>query len=380
MARLKTPVLKRSAFALLAVSSALGMSLGLARCGDAAAGPLRDLELLSREAIQHVTARGLTQTERAQRKHELGAFAQERSDAKALALYPLRGIYEPEGPDYWQRVSAAERALGVRFELLHLFVGWTPRRAGEFPDADLQAIWEAGSIGMVTWEPWTEAFESIPTPDEEAPLKSIALGRYDEYVDEWAHAAAQYGKPLLLRFAHEMNDAYRYPWGPQRGNTPEHYRAAFRHVHERFASQGASNVRWVWAPSISHGRIDEYYPGADAVDWVATGVLNYGSTMRWSAWWSLQQLMEPRYATLKQYPHPLMIAELGTVREGGDATAWYKEARAALTASLPVESLVLFHDAQDGTLEHRVVDFTATASSDLAAAAGALLKQLPPQR
>jgi hypothetical protein len=380
MARLKKSILRRSTLALLAASSALGMSLGLARCGDAAAGPLRDLELLSLQALQHVTARELTEAERAQRKQELGAFVPQRGDAKALSSYPLRGIYEPEGPDYWQRVSAAERAMGVRFELLHLFVGWTPRRAGQFPSTELEAIWEAGSIGMVTWEPWTEAFESIAPPAGEPALKSIALGRYDEFVDEWARSAARYARPLLLRFAHEMNDAYRYPWGPQRGNTPEHYRAAFRHVHQRFAAQGANNVRWVWAPSISHERIEDYYPGAEVVDWVATGVLNYGSTMRWSAWWSLQQLLEPRYAKLKQYPHPLMIAELGTVREGGNAATWYADAGAALASSLPVDSLVLFHDAQDSTLEHRVVDFTATASPELAAAAGAALKQLTPRR
>jgi hypothetical protein len=39
-----------------------------------------------------------------------------------------------------------------------------------------------------------------------ASLAAIARGDYDFYIVTWAKAAAEYRKPLFLRFAHEMND------------------------------------------------------------------------------------------------------------------------------------------------------------------------------
>src|SRR6185369_3819852 len=49
-----------------------------------------------------------------------------------------------------------------------------------------------------------------------------------------------------LRFAHEMNDPYRYPWGPQ-NNSKEEYIYAWQHVWQRFQKAGARNVIWTWS-------------------------------------------------------------------------------------------------------------------------------------
>jgi beta-mannanase len=80
---------------------------------------------------------------------------------------------------------------------------------------------------------------------------------------------------VFVRFAHEMNDPYRYPWGPQH-NTKEEFIAAWRHVVERFRAAGAGNVIWVWSPHVAYEYWDLYYPGDEFVDWAATGVLNFG--------------------------------------------------------------------------------------------------------
>ena len=50
--------------------------------------------------------------------------------------------------------------------------------------------------------------------------------------------AANYEKPLYLRFAHEMNGGW-FPWGVgTNGNGPADYVAAWRHIHDIFEQKG----------------------------------------------------------------------------------------------------------------------------------------------
>ncbi len=70
-----------------------------------------------------------------------------------------------------------------------------------------------------------------------------------------------------------------FPWGVgTNGNTTTDYVTAWRHIHDIFEQEGATNVRWVWAPNVKPGLPTPYaelYPGDDYVDWrltVTTGV------------------------------------------------------------------------------------------------------------
>ena len=137
---------------------------------------------------------------------------------------------------------------------------------------------------MITWSLGARtsrltAFNSCAARGAGASRKTaVAHGDYDFYVDKWARAAAKFRRPILLRFGHEMNDPYRYPWGPQ-NNTKEEYIAAWRHVVERFRKNNANAVVWVWSPHVAYQYWETYYPGSDYVDWVATGALNYGPSL-----------------------------------------------------------------------------------------------------
>src|SRR5262249_21486968 len=115
-----------------------------------------------------------------------------------------------------------------------------------------------GSVPVITWEPWLSDFESTRHPS--LPLRdardlhgmaAIARSDYDFCIDVWAQDAARFGKPVFVRFAHEMNDPYRYPWGPQ-NNSKEDHIAAWRHVRARFDQAGASNVIWIWSPHVAY--------------------------------------------------------------------------------------------------------------------------------
>jgi beta-mannanase len=210
---------------------------------------------------------------------------------------------------------------------------------------------------MITWEPWVTEFDGDvrtqlrPLPQRETRcLEDIASGEYNFYARAWADAARDYGRPFFLRFGHEMNNAYRYPWGPQNGNTPASFIRAWRQLHETFRAAGASNAIWVWAPHIGRDDFPEYYPGDDVVDWVGTGVLNYGTAMPWSRWWSFDELLGPHYGALASSGKPIMIAELGTVANGGARDAWYRDTFAAVERYPAIRAVVLFHQAADATI------------------------------
>ncbi len=262
-------------------------------------------------------------------------------------------------------VIALERALGVGFALVQTYWAWGDEGDPAFPERILDAVHDLGSIPVITWEPWLTTFESRLHPElplrnvrDRNGLASIARGDYDFYVDAWARGAARFEKPLLVRFAHEMNDPYRYPWGPQ-NNEPQDFIAAWRRVVDRFRAAGATNVLWVWSPHVAYAGYEVYWPGDDYVDWVATGALNYGTVAYWSQWWSFQEIFGQHYDFLEGFGKPIMVAEFGSLTVGGDRAAWYGEALGDFRDRYPaVHALLFFHVEGDATVTRQALDWS----------------------
>jgi len=289
------------------------------------------------------------------------AHAYPRLDA-AVLRNPQRmlwGAYDGALPDSFTGINALESRTGQPFAIVSFYQAWGDRPdESQFPLRAVSTIDRLGSIPMITWEPWVKDFDetlrpNLPKPSEReyASLAAIARGDYDFYVTRWATAAAQYRKPLYLRFAHEMNDPYRYPWGPQNGNRPDDFIAAWKHVHLIFQKMNATNVLWVWSPHISMPWFEYYYPGDEWVDWIGTGVLNYGDAAPWSRWWTFHQIVEKAYPALLKLHKPIMITEFGTVTSGGDAGQWYAQAfRDVHEKYGAVRSIIFFNKTRDVTL------------------------------
>ncbi len=160
-------------------------------------------------------------------------------------------------------------------------------------------------------------------------MSTIIRGDHDVYIRQWAKDAAAYGEPIYLRFDQEMNLS-RFPWGVGvNGNTSDQYVAAWRHVHDIFRQEGATNVRWVWSPNVSNGSSTPFaqvYPGDAYVDWVALDGYNWGTTQSWSRWTSLADVFGPSYdALVRMTNKPIMIAEVGCAEAGGDKAAWIRQ-------------------------------------------------------
>ena len=121
---------------------------------------------------------------------------------------------------------------------------------------------------------------------------------------------------------------------------------------------------WVWSPHVAYEYWDLYYPGDDYVDWVATGVLNFGPIAQWSQWWSFADIVGTKYPTLAKFGKPIMIAELGSLAVGGDRAAWYGDAIRSLPRDYPaIRALVFFHARDDQTVTYQKVDWTVVGDS-----------------
>jgi beta-mannanase len=260
------------------------------------------------------------------------------------------GIYRPVIPDDLSGLSTSESAMGHRVAIVHWFAQWGAWKSA-FSRTDLEAVSARGSVPMITWEPWAAA-----GPDPAWSLKNaILLGKHDAYIAAWARGMAEYGKPVLLRFAHEMHDAPGYPWVVgTNGNTAADYVAAWKHVRAIFRQYGASNVRWVWNPTTFADAPASYidstyralYPGDDEVDWIGLDIYNTGPRLDWGApyWRSFAQALAPSYAAITAISNkPLIVPEVGSTEVGGSKAEWISQMLGSDLSAFPrLRALVWF--------------------------------------
>jgi hypothetical protein len=322
------------------------------------------------------------------RSSDLAWFTSYRTDADRLR-HPdavLLGAYDSALPQVFDGVVELERSIGTTLPLVHLYTAWGDGPEQRFPLQLATAICDTGSVPVITWEPWLTDFENkrhplLPLRDarDRHGMAAVARGDYDFYVDMWAADAARFGRPLFLRFAHEMNDPYRYPWGPQNNTNHEHI-AAWRHVRERFERAGARNVIWTWSPHVAYAYWDAYYPGSQYVDWVATGALNYGSVgQQWSQWWTFHDIFGSKYRRLASFGKPIMVAEFGSLAVGGDRAGWYRDALTDFPKKYPaVKALLFFQAKNDQTVTLQKLDWSIVSDPALARTIATAIKRWPP--
>jgi hypothetical protein len=194
--------------------------------------------------------------------------------------------------------------------------------------APLNAISDKGAIPVVTWEPWSAAdVNGVNQPTYK--LSTITAGNHDAYIRTWAANAKAYNKPMMIRFAHEMNGNW-YPWSEQvNGNAPGDYVAAWRHVVDVFEAEGATNVQWVWAPNMTTGTpLAPLYPGTAYVDNTGIDGFNWGAARGgWMMPWDVLDSTMVEIAAIAPDKN-IIVTEIGTVEtEGANTKAtWINEA------------------------------------------------------
>jgi beta-mannanase len=149
-------------------------------------------------------------------------------------------------------------------------------------------------------------------------------------------------------------------WIPWR-SSPRAFRDAWLRVRGIFAASGADNVEWVWSPHVRGlraSRFEPYFPGADAVEWLALDGYNWGRSQRLSRWRSFDAIFAESHARITALAPdaPLMLAEVGCAEGGGDKAAWIRDAfGAAIPERYPaVRGVVWFNANPPGHADWRV--------------------------
>jgi endoglucanase len=199
-------------------------------------------------------------------------------------------------------------------------------------------------IPLVTWEPHEK-------------LDEIIAGKHDEMLHTRAAGAKALGAEIYLRWGHEMNGNW-YPWsGAQNGGATggaEKYIAAYRHVHDLFVKDGATNVIWVWCPLVADvpnegwNHWTKYYPGDEYVDWVGLDAYNWGSSSSCCTWMSFADLVTDLYRDYEKVK-PLMLPETASAEVGGNKGAWITEMHRALKQEFSAIKAVVWFDINKET-------------------------------
>jgi len=297
-----------------------------------------------------------------------------------LAREVYLGVFREGAPKNLGYIKQFEQQAGKKPAMIMWYQDW----AQEFPKDDAMAVVTYGAVPHIVWEPW------YWSDHEKVKLKDIISGKWDGYIRNWAKAIKDFGHPILLRVAHEMN-MEGYPWGiVNNEKNPETYIKAFRHIVDIFKGENAVNAKFVWAPmnySFPNESWNDWvkaYPGNDYVDWVGFDGYNWGNTQSWSDWQVLKYLFRDQVRRAhKLWPSkPVMIAEFASAEQGGDKAAWIKEIPGYLKTSMRDIDVIVWFDTKKETdwrinsSEKSLAAFKAIMKDPLFSSLGTNLAQL----
>lgn len=357
---------RRIVSTIAAIVLGLSIVIVIVFAGDKYRGPLENLFIGMGDMVKNVEHYFILQKRESKRADKLAWFRSYKQNLDSLKnpSVILLGTYDNETTESFESIINLEDSLHTTFPLIHLFTAWGSKPEQEFPKLQVETILALGSLPVISWEPWLTDFDEKEYPllrpvkeRDKGGLADIARGEYDPYILEWAGEVTKIKEPLFLRIGHEMNDPYRYPWGPQ-NNAPQDFIDAWKHIRQIFDSVGASNVIWVWSPHPAYGYYEAFYPGDEYLDYVGVTALNYGVVATWSQWWTFREIAGNYYEQLASFNKPIMITEFGSLAVGGNRSEWYADALRDIPEKYPlVKSVIFFHFSSDNTTTEQTLNW-----------------------
>jgi hypothetical protein len=201
-----------------------------------------------------------------------------------------------------------------------------------------------GHIPMFTWQP------------NNYSLDYLLSGAKDNYFREWARGARSYSGHLYIRLMPEMNGN----WVSWSGN-PEKYKAIWKHIVNLFQQEGATNVKWIWAPNCMDGPRDnpnyfmeKYYPGSDYVDVIGLSGFNWGNTFEdgkpFHIWRSHEDVFAEAYTRLNKISnHKFWFVETSSAEDSNDPhrkADWVKDMFTS-KAFPKLEAIIWFNEKKE---------------------------------
>lgn len=258
---------------------------------------------------------------------------------------PLFGFSIEGFPISKTQLNTIEQETKIKAKIIQFYLQWPTQDAKEFISvrSSLQAIHESGALPTITWEPMT----IVGNTETAISYELILSGSYDHYLKFIADEVKAWKKPIVIRFAHEMN-LQRYHWGTTEAlfgeQSPEIYIKMFRYLVNFFDQYHVDNVFWAFCPNVDSvpdtawNQPKNYYPGDRYVDLFGMDGYNWNITpevarqrqLNWNKpWSSFEQIFKNLYNTLREIDPDLPIAvfETATVNRNKEEKAtWLKEA------------------------------------------------------
>jgi beta-mannanase len=254
-----------------------------------------------------------------------------------------------------EALTEVQTKIGKKVAIAHFYTGWSNLVNPKFVN-QLQIASNNGWRPMVSANPY---FFDKCQANGKTLYQAINSGNCDNFMKNVGISLKQYGHPIFLRFAWEMNIP-SMDWSIQKTrSSPFDYISAWQRFHTIVAAQGADNVIWVFAPntfSSSSIAYNQLYPGDAYVDWVGLDGYNWGTTQSWSSWQSFNQVFSASYSTLTAIApgKPFMLSEVNTTDVGGDKAAWYTDMLSVqIPYNFPRISAVVFYN-EDRTQQEKV--------------------------
>lgn len=250
------------------------------------------------------------------------------------------GLFDEQVQNDVSKIDNYTALVGKKPAIIMWYTGWYATGDYSFPKAQCKALWEAGYLPDVTWEPWLG-------------VDAILSGNYDDELTQYGKDIASYGYPVMLRWGHEFNGNW-YTWSVDSdGNlvTASKWVEAYKHVHDMVVEAGGTNAIWIWCPnnstSSSNGQsLSDYYPGDNYVDWLGIDGYNWGTTESWSSWTLFEGVFGTMYQSLvSTFPgKPIIIGEYGCTSTGGDKAAWITDHFKTIKSDFPqIKAIVWFN-------------------------------------
>jgi prepilin-type N-terminal cleavage/methylation domain-containing protein len=239
------------------------------------------------------------------------------------------------------QLPSFNQAIGKHVAILHIY---TPLKDG-FPLASVNAVSQNGSIPLIDLSC--------------SSISHLTGGQEDSTLATYAQAAKSYAKPIFLRWYWEMNldDSGNKACGGYNNGTA--YIAAWRHIWSIFNAAGASNVAFVWCPSVQSDA-SQYYPGDKYVDWISVD----GYDRQHQGISAFTDVFSKFYKQWVGSAKPIMVAETGATSP--DQAQYIQGIAQTLPNQFPQIKALVYFDAVGPAADWGLHGDGVTAFSNLA--------------
>jgi cellulose synthase (UDP-forming) len=237
------------------------------------------------------------------------------------------GVYDPKG----RMISNPYIAID------HYFMNWNDFGYLENLDTLFTESKSRNRWVMLTVEPWpNHQF------DEKNLMKHIYQGKYDHQIIRVCSQVDKFVNPVFVRWGHEMeNVTGRYPWATE---NHQNYIKAYNHFVET-CQEVTDNAYYVWSPA-GNSNLNLYWPGEQNVDYIGISLFVSPQHEKQNRGYirHFEQAFGEKYARVKHFNKPVMIAELGITGDEKFTLIWWYNALRNIYKYNKLRTIVYFNN------------------------------------